>query len=912
MDRSCFKPLVSIAAVESSESTNVHLVAVTSSGVRLYFTALGYRSLLEATPSTRPQTLTLAHVRLPPGYAANAAPQRPNQVHSALYSRGVLLLSAATASENDVVWSLSNSLFPAVSQLSESQNTIALDGKTWALSEVTPQPPAAAVSPAPEPPLVVTQHRSPARQFVLLTPQCCHMVTQLRPVDLLRQLLVDASGPDGAGVRAFFQLLREDQACATALILACSTSVQDGQLADWASRAIYLHGGQVRISGTTAAAGPAIVMSPASPFSHPQYLNMTSPTAATPGGAQHHLHTSYHSTTFTSPAGGSAGFNPNAISTPQMQQQLGQQQQFTPGSLQQQQQQQQQFDSGDNTFQFSGRHNGLYIYFGRILRPIWHSPLAREVSMAQSGGSPLLLDSIIPAEDLTIILTQLNALKAFVHANIHSQPQQQHHQQMGDKGRLQDAQLQERKSLLALKQLLDHVVQVLALWKVVTVDHQLHLLGQQPSFPSDLRMSLKTILIRDLLLQSGASVCAALIDALIRRYLDDAASTDQISEKLRHVCPSLYRDEDALCAKVNEQLMRCASDPSIQQQPQSRQQLLRQTLDACKQIPGRLNLASVCQQLAANQFYSGVVELCCVAADKLDPHRRAIHYYNNAANGEGDSAGPAAVDAFLARKNCYQQICSVLQQLYAAAACPHPQSASMVPKSPGSSTTAAAASSDDGLNPLEAQRVADETLHLALQCQDELCHVVLFDWLTDCKWEAKLLELQSPYLEAYLKRQTDSSDTQAASLAGGSPDQLVARYDLLWKYYEKTGNCMAAARVLSKLADAHSALIALPRRIEYLSRSIVCARAAETSSLGSCSSAALQGQFLYELEEKMDVARIQSLVLDAVQRLLQQPASGRSRAKTDELTNAVSRLNADLLDVTQLYEQFADPLGNDF
>ena len=209
------------------------------------------------------------------------------------------------------------------------------------------------------------------------------MVTQLRPVDLLRQLLIDASGPDSAGVRAFFQLLRDDQACATALVLACSTSVQDGQLADWASRAIYLHGGQVRILG-----GLPAVMSPSSPFSSahhqpPQYLNMTTSPSA---------NMSFHSAAFTSPAGGSAEFNPNAISTPQIGQQ---QQQFSPG-----QQQQQEIGSGDSAgFQFSGRHNGLYIYFGRILRPIWHTPLAREVSM--TPGGQLILDSVIAADELT-------------------------------------------------------------------------------------------------------------------------------------------------------------------------------------------------------------------------------------------------------------------------------------------------------------------------------------------------------------------------------------------------------------------------------------------------------------------------------------------------------------------------------
>ena len=67
VDRSSFRPLVSISAVQSSESTNIHLVAVTSSGVRLYFTAIYGRYFIEANPSARPSTLQLVHVRLPPG-----------------------------------------------------------------------------------------------------------------------------------------------------------------------------------------------------------------------------------------------------------------------------------------------------------------------------------------------------------------------------------------------------------------------------------------------------------------------------------------------------------------------------------------------------------------------------------------------------------------------------------------------------------------------------------------------------------------------------------------------------------------------------------------------------------------------------------------------------------------------------
>jgi hypothetical protein len=40
------------------------------------------------------------------------------------------------------------------------------------------------------------------------------------------------------------------------------------------------------------------------------------------------------------------------------------------------------------------------------------------------------------------------------------------------------------------------------------------------------------------------------IHADMYRYLDDNASVDAISCKLREVCPSLYRREDAACSKV--------------------------------------------------------------------------------------------------------------------------------------------------------------------------------------------------------------------------------------------------------------------------------------------------------------------------------------------------------------------------
>ena len=210
--------------------------------------------------------------------------------------------------------------------------------------------------------------------------------------------------------------------------------------------------------------------------------------------------------------------------------------------------------------------------------------------------------------------------------------------------------MQERKSLLPMKQLLDHTVEVLAL-----CDHQLpNLLGQ--SLQTDLRISLKTMLFRgDLILSGGHTLGVDLIHSSIHRYLsDDVAITESISEKLRQVCPSLCRNEDALCTKVNKQLPK----PRTASQT-DRDRLLQQTLDTWKQIPARINLAHVCQQLAACKYYGSVVELCCcVVAEKLDSHHHAQQCFS------GQQEDPASLEALLARKNWYQQMCRLAATLH--------------------------------------------------------------------------------------------------------------------------------------------------------------------------------------------------------------------------------------------------------
>ncbi|XP_019861917.1 PREDICTED: nuclear pore complex protein Nup155-like [Amphimedon queenslandica] len=99
----------------------------------------------------------------------------------------------------------------------------------------------------------------------------------------------------------------------------------------------------------------------------------------------------------------------------------------------------------------------------------------------------------------------------------------------------------------------------------------------------------------------------------------------------------------------------------------------------------------------------------------------------------------------------------------------------------------------------------------------------------------RLIQIQSPFVEDFLK--------YTATLQQDNTPLL----DILWRYYERNKNYIAAARILDQLARKESVELTLSRRLEYISRAVMCAK-----SCGSVSSVSGEGEFLHELEEKME------------------------------------------------------------
>ncbi|XP_024941469.1 nuclear pore complex protein Nup154 isoform X2 [Cephus cinctus] len=803
LDSNNFRPLVSISAIMESECVHLNLVAVAATGTRFYLSCTSGTSL-----SNRPQTLQLIHVRLPPGYAANAPVMRPRKVQMAHYRKGTLFL--VCGGETETVWCLSNDAYPFVTYLAESQSILPLDSPVWAMAEISIESSVhvekQSISQG-EPPLLVRQHMEPPRKFIYLTAQGVIKLEQVRPVDILHQLLLEQRGPDTEPVRAYFRTQSPEQACATCLILATQDVSPNTQLSEWATRAFFLYGGQ---RSSTTVSGMEV---------HTGLSNVCTGDIRTSTPRIHAFDSSLHAI---------RPFTQSGLTLDQ--------------SLQ----------------QFSAKHDGLYLYVGRIFRPIWNVRCIKQDNV----NNKIQIVNAVPPAQIIQILGNLQSLKLFLNKNIHSFKQQSTSRIITDgfentmSPHFQEPIVEERNSLDALEIFITHAYEVLGLWKVLCED-QLH--NVISCLTKDQINQFSTATFRDLIL-IGHEISSLLIVHLIDSYLGDNASVDAVSFRLREICPNLYRNEDSICFKANEIILKAKSCGS----PEEKEPYLQSALKLYKEVAPRLNLGAICQQFLSCHFYSGVLELCLCCAEKVDPNNTALHYYKNKEPAD-DHEGSFA---YMKRLEIYKEFTSMLDYLY---------------NQNISNSLTPALSSKIGSSLFDAQtaitvplkEVMHEIIDDALHSPCEILHASVYTWMIEKGLHGELIALAALSLKDYLIR------TNAP--------------ELLWQFYERNKNHADAAKILEALASKDGPDMPLSQRVEYLARAVVCMRSDQAGY------APRLGVFLRELEDKVEVARIQQQILNTIcnQQHLYDPMTVR---------DAKLRLNSSLIPITQLYEEYAEPL----
>ncbi|XP_035916028.1 nuclear pore complex protein Nup154 [Anopheles stephensi] len=875
---------------------------------------------LPEPPQGKPQGLYLLHVRVPPGITGNLLLTKPKLVHSAHYIQGSLLMISRQQQDQDLLTCLSSEQFQSQHNLVESTTYMPLDGQVWAIADVMRKDRVSITTP-------LRKAQNP-RKVALLTNQGVHIVSILQSVDILQQLLVGCHGPHNEAVKMYFSKQTEPEACATALLLACRESFRGTEVGDWATQSFILYGGEPYFDA------PIV--------SDNRQLGFSSPIAGGGGyGAmdssvqqQHH----HHNANFLGPSG-----RLFASSTPYSTPGSGGRGGMVSPVLRQQQQQQQHpsvygaanVNNNNETvdaslFHYSAKHAGLYLYMSRMLRCIWRKPCVDE-----------RLYSTISQQDCVVLLEDLYAIRRFLenvtvsnllgytggggrsngtslkpnvgslgsafsqgqsgllHGStdrgagfgssvLSSQPgysiggagygyPQGNAAVVSQKHCTEEALVEERKSLEALVRLIKQACEVIGLWKVIC-EHQCHLLVGK--LTKEEQSVLQGCTFRDLIL-SRIDVCGLLIVTLINSYLADNASVGSISSKLREVCPTLYRQEDAVSHKATEILLlsRGCTDRD------KKEERLRTALQLCKSAAPNLPLGALCQQFVSAGFYTGVIELCTVCAAKSDPNEAGLLFYrNNEAmdNQEG-------FVAFQNRMSWYKEVKVMLDYVYDTAGGNGGGGAGGGGGGNGGGGGAQQPKPDSIYPSLEDDELLQdraagnqEVLQIigqALQSTDPLLHIALYEWLLSKDLFAELLEITEPSLGVFLSR-----------AMARTPENLVLA-DLLWKYHERNGQHAAAARILDKLANVASDSINLQQRIEYLARAVMCMR---SESVGF---SAHNGVLLKDLEDKLEVAQIQRQVYDALALLTHH---------TDERYDALKLLDSNLYNLTQLYSDFAE------
>ncbi|SCU87234.1 LAMI_0D05270g1_1 [Lachancea mirantina] len=174
----------------------------------------------------------------------------------------------------------------------------------------------------------------------------------------------------------------------------------------------------------------------------------------------------------------------------------------------------------------------------------------------------------------------------------------------------------------------------------------------------------------------------------------------------------------------------------------------------------------------------------------------------------------------------------------------------------------------------------EESYKTALNYNDKLFHYELYDWLVSQKSQDKLLQLDTEFILPYLKEKAKNS---------------LEISNLLWVYLSKRSQFLAASEILYSLVISDFE-IPLAQRIEYLSR-------ANGFCNGVCTPSERQEmiQLAGMIQEIFDVAAIQDDILNQVK------SDNRvSQGTKDELCK---QLDGKILPVSDLFNDFADPLG---
>ncbi|KAJ6621663.1 nucleoporin [Mycena sp. CBHHK59/15] len=695
--------IVALHIVDQSESrSGIQLLAITSNGVRLYFSpAMGYSYSYGGASSQQlgSRTLQLVHVRLPPSnllhpdeqahpyrppvtsYGASHAPAPPpsrayiiSGLESSCYVDGLTI--AAQPGDTDGtdyilcmspdltrIGSLGQLNLPQINPvqplapynnpastsrppLTEYATLLAIPGRTWAMAPVPPATHSSNPSGTPIPAVtndLATQFGTNPRQFMILTNVGLTFLIKRRALDYLKAVIEELQSEGNVQpIIEFRDSFGRDQTCAMLLGLASGNTFLDS-----------------------------------TDDSSPGTISMISPDVAAVAKQAFY------------------DFGERPMWTERV----------TYGTT-----------DSQGTAIFSGRREGLALYLARLVRPVWKSKLT-------STGPTGLQQSAIPDKTLVTIQKNVYALKDFLDKNPHL-----FHSTPGETGNARSAVSEQeawRAEQISVSELLSLATRIIEALSFVLLLNDYKLGELVAHCDAETQKIITVLTYEDLITtQNGMTISRALVNVVIDQQIGQQISVDTISEILQHRCGSFCSTDDVMLYKAKENIRKAVETRS----PTERQNWLAESLRLFIKGARILEfdkLREICGDYQQLNYTKGTVELPLTCARIVDADNVGLQCW---------ASGQPPNDLCEYRSRCYALVLDSLTVFEEKNADNKAPIGTLPPSE-------------------DPEVVRSHAYELSFSSEDEMFHSTLYDWLIYRQLADDLLEMRPAFLEAHLRRE---------------------------------------------------------------------------------------------------------------------------------------------------------------
>ncbi|ORZ09832.1 Nup133 N terminal like-domain-containing protein [Absidia repens] len=600
--------------ISISESTKIHLVAVTRRGYRLYFThqrdalrnTFAYSSATSSsTIKMIPNALELVHVRLPPRMdQVNQSTQPYPEVNMSYYDYGVLLASQTYDEHYDTIYMSSGTVTNTIQPLTTTTTTttgytsqqqqqqqqpfletvseVKTIGKVWAMAE------ADTINKRKYPVNdIASQLMDPPRRFLVLSDRGLTFINKQRPVDTLYHLLLainDNYENSQSDLQTFFDQYGRTQACAMCLSIICASYAygftEQEDIGKQAKQVFFQFGGH------PSASGPAPLVG--------NYLG-------------------------------------RAV--------------------------------GQTDIQYSSKHDGLVLYFARLVSDVWKTKVFKINTEKSQVDFPGRIQS-----SLFSVQSNLSRLKAFMDHNPELHNTASIHDrkfQPNDHGVVQ-LLLAEQQSVHELYDLLRQCIEAISFMDFV-IDANIKDVLQ--CVPDAIRTEMMELSLESMLTSShGVTLKRTMVVSAIYRYGSTHihAGYDVVTDFLQRKCPFFFGAGDMAFYKGMESLT-CAHKADVDyERVMALEESLNYFTASADTIPDD-EFVEICEEYRYQSYYLGVVKLALERAKKLDPQQQGLAYIENSGSfgttAESAPSDDPRVQTYRLDLKCYNQILECLKQV---------------------------------------------------------------------------------------------------------------------------------------------------------------------------------------------------------------------------------------------------------